>query len=527
MAEPDALPPTIPAALTRAARVHGSTEALVDGDLRLDFVGLAVAVEEAAKGLIAAGIGPGDRVGIWAPNIGEWVVASLAVHTVGAVVVTINTRFKGSEAGYVLEKSGARMLLTVNGFLDVDYVSMLRDAGVPACVEQLVVLRGDVPDGTTAWSDLVAGGATVDSSEVSSRAHAVTADTMSDIIFTSGTTGKPKGAMLAHGASVRAYDAWSDVVGLQPGDRYLIINPFFHCFGLKAGILACLLKGATIVPHAVFDVPSVMQRVGEERITMLPGAPAIYQTILDHPDLDRYDLSTLRLAVTGAATVPVEMIRRMRKELPFQNIVTGYGLTEMHGIATMCRHDDDDETIANTAGRPIPDTELRIVDQDGKDLPAGEPGEVLLRGYNRMLGYFDEPEASATTIDADGWLSTGDIGFVDDRGNLKVTDRIKDMFITGGFNAYPAEIENILMTHPAVGQVAVIGVPDHRMGEVGMAWIVPRPGADVDADEIVAWSREHMANYKVPRRVELVDALPLNASGKVLKFELRDRAASA
>jgi acyl-CoA synthetase (AMP-forming)/AMP-acid ligase II len=522
----DELPATIPGALTRAARFHGPTEALVDGDVRLDFAGLAFAVEEAAQGLIAAGIEPGDRVGIWAPNIGEWVVASLAVHTVGAVVVTINTRFKGSEAGYVLEKSGARMLLTVSGFLDTDYVSMLRDAGVPAGIEQIVVLRGDVPDGTTAWADVVAGGSSVGSAAVSERAHGIAADSMSDIIFTSGTTGKPKGAMLAHGPSVRAYDAWSDVVGLQPGDRYLIINPFFHCFGLKAGILACLLKGATIVPHAVFDVPSVMQRVSEERITMLPGAPAIYQTILDHPDLDRYDLSTLRLAVTGAATVPVEMIRRMRKELPFENIVTGYGLTEMHGIATMCRHDDDDETIANTAGRPIPDTELRIVDNDGTDLPAGQPGEVLLRGYNRMLGYFDEPEASAATIDADGWLSTGDIGFVDDRGNLKVTDRIKDMFITGGFNAYPAEIENILMTHPAVGQVAVIGIPDHRMGEVGMAWIVPRPGVDVDADELIAWSREHMANYKVPRRVELVDALPLNASGKVLKFELRDRAAS-
>jgi acyl-CoA synthetase (AMP-forming)/AMP-acid ligase II len=523
----DQPPSTIPATLTRVAAQHPTTEALVDGDVRLDFAGLALAVEEAAKGLLAAGIDTGDRVAIWAPNIGEWVVASLAAHTIGAVVVTINTRFKGSEAAYVLEKSGARMLLTVNGFLDVDYVSMLRDAGVPAGIEQIVVLRGDVPDGTVAWTDVVAGGAAVDGAEVSARAHAIGPDTMSDIIFTSGTTGKPKGAMLAHGPSVRAYDAWSDVVGLQPGDRYLIVNPFFHCFGLKAGILACLLKGATIVPHAVFDVPSVMQRVTEERITMLPGAPAIYQTILDHPDLGSYDLSTLRLAVTGAATVPVEMIRRMRKELPFENIVTGYGLTEMHGIATMCRHDDDDETIANTAGRSIPDTELRIVDQDGTDLPAGQPGEVLLRGYNVMLGYFDEPEASAATIRPDGWLATGDIGFVDDRGNLKVTDRIKDMFITGGFNAYPAEIENILMEHPAVGQVAVIGVPDHRMGEVGMAWIVPRPGAAVDADEIVAWSREHMANYKVPRRVELVDALPLNASGKVLKFELRDRAADA
>jgi acyl-CoA synthetase (AMP-forming)/AMP-acid ligase II len=231
------------------------------------------------------------------------------------------------------------------------------------------------------------------------------------------------------------------------------------------------------------------------------------------------------LAVTGSATVPVEMIRRMRRELPFQNIVTGYGLTETHGISTMCRHDDDDETIAFTAGRPIPGMELRIVDDKGRDLAVGQPGEVLLRGYNLMTGYYDEPEATATTISADGWLATGDIGVVDDRGNLRITDRSKDMFITGGFNAYPAEIENILMNHPGIGQVAVIGIPDHRMGEVGMAWVVPRSGVQLDPDEIIAWARENMANFKAPRRVAIVDALPLNASGKVLKFELRTMAA--
>ena len=330
--------------------------------------------------------------------------------------------------------------------------------------------------------------------------------------------------MLRHGASVRAYDTWADVVGLRHGDRYLIINPFFHAFGLKAGILASLIKGATIIPHAVFDVPSVMQRVAEERVSMLPGPPAIYQTILDHPDLASFDLSTLRLAVTGSATVPVEMIRRMRRELPFQNIVTGYGLTETHGISTMCRHDDDDETIAYTAGRPIPGMELRIVDDKGRDLAVGQPGEVLLRGYNLMTGYYDEPEATATTISADGWLATGDIGVVDDRGNLRITDRSKDMFITGGFNAYPAEIENILMNHPGIGQVAVIGIPDHRLGEVGMAWVVPRSGVQLEPDEIIAWARENMANFKAPRRVAIVDALPLNASGKVLKFELRTMA---
>ncbi len=521
--EPD-LPTTIPATLARAVERYGSSEALVDESLRLDYPALAARVDEAARGLIASGIVPGDRVGIWAPNIAEWVIASLAVHTTGAALVTLNTRFKGHEAAYILAKSGARMLLTVNGFLGFDYVAMLREAGVPDTLEEIVVLRGDLPDGTTAWQDLLDRSSRTEVDAARKRAAAIGPDDLSDILFTSGTTGKPKGAMLRHGASVRAYDTWADVVGLRHGDRYLIINPFFHAFGLKAGILASLIKGATIIPHAVFDVPSVMQRVAEERVSMLPGPPAIYQTILDHPDLASFDLSTLRLAVTGSATVPVEMIRRMRRELPFQNIVTGYGLTETHGISTMCRHDDDDETIAYTAGRPIPGMELRIVDDKGRDLAVGQPGEVLLRGYNLMTGYYDEPEATATTISADGWLATGDIGVVDDRGNLRITDRSKDMFITGGFNAYPAEIENILMNHPGIGQVAVIGIPDHRLGEVGMAWVVPRSGVQLEPDEIIAWARENMANFKAPRRVAIVDALPLNASGKVLKFELRTMA---
>jgi acyl-CoA synthetase (AMP-forming)/AMP-acid ligase II len=385
----------------------------------------------------------------------------------------------------------------------------------------VIVLQGPAPAGTTSWADFLARASSVSADVTAERAAAVGPDDISDILFTSGTTGAPKGAMLRHGAGVRAYTAWAEVVGLQQGDRYLIVNPFFHAFGLKAGILACVLKGATIVPHPVFDVPSVMRRVDEERITMLPGPPAIYQTILDHPDLASFDLSSLRLAVTGAATVPVEMIRRMRSELTFKTIVTGYGLTETTGIATMCRHDDDPETIARTAGRAIPDTEVRVVSDSGDAVPVGTPGEVVVRGYHVMSGYYGDPGATAATIDADGWLHTGDIGVLDSRGNLKITDRTKDMFIVGGFNAYPAEIENMIMRHPSVGQVAVVGVPDHRLGEVGRAFVVPRAGAVVDEAELIAWCRTEMANYKVPRTITILDALPLNASGKVLKYQLR------
>jgi HIP---CoA ligase len=532
-------PRTIPAVVERAAARFGRREALVDVDIhgdirgdgdgirRLSFAELARASDEAARAYVAHGIEPGDRVAIWAPNIAEWVIAALAAYRAGGVVTTVNTRFKGPEAAHVIETAGARLLVTVTDFLDTDHLALLAAVGPPSCLERTVVLRGPVPQGSIGWEDFLARGADVDPAVVAARARAIAPDDVSTVIFTSGTTGAPKGAMLRHGASVRAFSAWGTIVGLREGDRYLVVNPFFHTFGLKAGILACLLTGATIVPHPVFDVPSVVRRIEQERITMLPGAPAMYQMILDHPDVDRFDLSSLRLAVTGAATVPVEMIRRMASELAFTNIVTGYGLTESTGVVTMCRHTDDPETIANTAGRPIPDVEVRAVDDDGAEVPVGEPGEVVVRGYNVMAGYIGDPEATAATIDADGWLHTGDIGVFDEAGNLKITDRLKDMFIVGGFNAYPAEIENALMDHPAVGQVAVIGVPDDRLGEVAKAFVVPRAGATVDEAAVIAWCRERMANYKVPRSVDVVGALPLNASGKVLKYVLRGQAARA
>ncbi|MCC5952770.1 MAG: fatty acid--CoA ligase family protein [Acidimicrobiia bacterium] len=515
---------TVAELVVRAADRFGATEALVDGELRLTFAELAAEVDRAARGLIGSGIQPGDRVAIWAPNCAEWAIAALGIHTAGAVLIPLNTRFKGPEATDILRRSGARLLLCVTDFLDTDYVALLGDRTALPDLAEICALRGGTGGANLSWEALLARAQDVDPDAAHRRAAALAGTDICDILFTSGTTGAPKGAMLRHGASVRAFDDWASVVGLTHGDRYLIVNPFFHAFGLKAGILACLAKGATIIPHPVFDVPSVMARVAAERVTMLPGPPAIYQTILDHPDLGEYDLSSLRLAVTGAATVPVELIRRMRSELTFRTIVTGYGLTEATGIATMCRHDDDLETIATTAGRAIPDVEVRVVDDEGGEVARGEPGEVVLRGYNVMAGYLDDPEATAATIDADGWLHTGDIGVMDEAGNVRITDRRKDMYIVGGFNAYPAEIEQMMAEHPAVGQVAVVGIPDERLGEVGMAWVVLRPGAEVDEATLVAWCRGRMANYKVPRRVRFVDALPLNASGKVLKFELRARA---
>ena len=517
---------TIPAVLYDAAEQFGDLEAVVDGAERVSFAGLAVAVTEVARALIASGVEPGDRVAIWAPNSLDWIVTSFAIYASGAILVPLNTRFKGAEAGHVLRTAEVRLLFTVTDFLGTDYVRMLDDITGLDALAEIVVMHGAAPDGTTPWGSFAGRAATAPVESVDRRRSAVGPDDTCDVIFTSGTTGAPKGAMLTHGASVRTYVEWADLVGLRRGDRYLVVYPFFHTAGLKSGVLASVLTGSTVVPHAVFDVASLAERVREESITMLPGPPAVFQSMLNDPETRFHDLATLRLAVTGAASVPVELIRRMREELPFETIVTGYGLTETTGTVTMCRHDDPPEVIALTVGRPLPGIELRIVDDDDIDLAGGQAGEVLVRGFNVMKGYFNDPAATDQAIDADGWLRTGDVGFVDAGGNLHITDRKKDMFIVGGFNAYPAEIEGIILGRGDVAQVAVVGVPDERMGEVGCAFIVPRAGQVIDVDEFLAWCRDRMANFKVPRRVEVVESLPLNPSGKVMKFQLRDRAAA-
>ncbi len=511
------LPATIPEVLTQAAAARPDLPAVVDGDVALTTRELALRVDDAARALCASGVEPGDAVAIWAPNSWRWMVAALAVHAAGGVLVPINTRYKRDEAAYVLGRSRARVLFTVTGFLGADYVDMLsgRDADLPE-LDTIVVMDGKITGRAIGWD-----GFHTRASGWPPLHRTVAPNDLCDVMFTSGTTGNPKGVLCTHGQSVRVFRDWAELVGLRAGDRYLVVAPFFHTFGYKAGWLAALMTGATVYPQASFDAGEVIARIARERITVLPGPPTLYLSMLAHPARAGADLSSLRLAVTGAAVVPVEMIRRMGSELGFTTVLTGYGLTESTGVVTLCRAGDDAETVAHTCGRAIPGVEVAVVDDTGRPLAPGEPGEVVARGYNIMRGYLDDPDATAAAIDRDGWLRTGDIGVLDARGYLKITDRKKDMFIVGGFNAYPAEIENTLLRHPAIAQVAVVGTPDERLGEVGVAFVVPRPGATIDLPELCAWSREHMANYKVPRRFEVIDALPLNASGKVVKGELR------
>ncbi|WP_405979316.1 FadD3 family acyl-CoA ligase [Streptomyces sp. NBC_00158] len=524
---------TVAALVRDAAERYGDREAVVDGRTRITYAELGARVERAAAACIAAGTGPGDRVAVWAPNTLEWIVSALGAVTAGAVLVPLNTRFKGAEAAYVLARSRARLLFVTGTFLGTSYVASLRRAaaegtgtgplpGLPH-LDQVVVLADDAPEAFRTWKDFLAGGDAVPAAAVRERAGAIRPDTPSDIIFTSGTTGRPKGAVITHAQTLRCYAVWSELAGLREGDRYLIVNPFFHTFGYKAGIIACLMRGATMVPQPVFNVDTVLANIAAERISVLPGPPTLHQSLLDHPQRDHHDLSALRLVVTGAAVVPLQLVERLRAELRIATVLTAYGLSEAGGIVTMCRRDDPAETVAATSGRPIPDTEVRVTAADGAALPAGRPGEVLVRGHHVMRGYFEDPEGTAAAITPDGWLRTGDVGVLDAAGNLRITDRIKDMFIVGGFNAYPAEIEQLLGLHPDIADVAVVGVPDPRLGEVGKAYAVRRPGSTLTADDLIAWSRREMANYKVPRQVEFVAALPRNASGKVLKTELRTR----
>jgi acyl-CoA synthetase (AMP-forming)/AMP-acid ligase II len=508
-----------------AARRFGDALAVVDAGRRVSFRELEVDFRKVSAALLASGIRRGERVAIWAPNRYEWLVAALGLLGAGAALVPVNTRFKRNEVRYILARSGARVVFSVGEFLGMDYAATLAELRPQLPDLRLVVGLDGAAKADQPLESFARLGRSLGSGELDACIAGVRGDDVCDVLFTSGTTGSPKGVLMTHAQTLRQFHDWCEMTGLAEGDRYVVVNPFFHMFGYKAGCLPSLMRGATLYPKAVFDVDDVLRTVSAERVSVLPGPPTLYQAILDHPQRKRFDLSSLRIAVTGSADIPVELIRRLREELPFRKIITGYGLTEA-GTVTGTAPEDDFETIATTVGRARPGLELRIADDAGAALPVGEAGEVLVRGYSVMRGYLDDPAETARAIDPDGWLHTGDLGVLDARGYLRIVGRKKDMYIVGGFNAYPAEIENLLLGHPAVSRAAVVGMPDARLGEVGMAFVVPVPGAELRPGELIEWARSAMANYKVPRAVEIVSELPLNAAGKVEKDVLRARAAA-
>jgi acyl-CoA synthetase (AMP-forming)/AMP-acid ligase II len=541
-------PQTLCALLDESSKRYGDHLAVIDGPVRMSYAELAEQVRTMARGLMAAGVQAGDRVAIWLPNTAHWLVAALGAHSAGASLVPMNTRYTGYEALDVLQRTGARVIFLPDRFLGVDYLAALREADAnrsepavagasdPGPVQGLdqLTLAVQVPlaDGTrdrgaahgvTSWEDLLArAGETTEQAAVD-RAARVEADDVADIIFTSGTTGSPKGAVSTHRQTIAVAEAWAERGQVTDGDVYMIIAPFFHTFGYKAGWVVALLRGAVILPQLTFEIDRVVDQIERQRVTILPGPPTIFQELLAHPQRDQRDLSSLRLAVTGSAMVPVVLIERMWTELTFETILTAYGLSEAV-VATMCRPGDDAETISGTSGCPAADFEIRIADADGREMEPGNDGEIQLRGPNVMVGYLDDPASTRAAIEPDGWLHTGDIGHLDKRGYLTITDRLKDMFTVGGFNVYPAEVENVIMRLGAVADCAVVGRPDERLGEVGVAYVVTGPAQSLSEQEVMAHCRERLANFKVPRQVLFVAKLPRNAGGKVLKRDLREQA---
>jgi acyl-CoA synthetase (AMP-forming)/AMP-acid ligase II len=528
------LPQSLPALIEQSAHGFGERLAIIDGATRLSYRELAALVGRTTRALIASGVRPGDRVSVWSPNTFHWIAAALGAHGAGATLVPLNTRFTGAEAHDILSRTATRVLFVPDRFLGKDYLETLRNAdsavaraGQPvdalASIELVVQIpvegrsgaRADDPHVVT-WEQLLARADTDTHSTPS-----VSGEDVSDFLFTSGTTGRPKGAMSSHRQTIAVAAAWAERARVTTRDVYLIINPFFHSFGYKAGWVVSLLRGATIVPQLKFDVDLALATVERERVTILPGPPTLFHSLLAHPRRADYDLSSLRLAVTGSAPVPIALVDRMREELTFEEIITAYGLSEAV-VVTMCRPGDDPETISRTSGCATADFELRIADDGGRTLGPGEDGEIQLRGPNVMLGYLDDPSATEAAFTADGWFKTGDVGHLDQRHYLTITDRLKDMYTCGGFNVYPAEVENALLRLDAVVECAVVGYPDERLGEVGLAFVVTDGAQQLREDEVIEHCRGLLANFKVPRRVVFLDELPHSAAGKVLKRELRE-----
>ncbi|VXC27264.1 AMP-binding protein [Aeromicrobium sp. 9AM] len=499
---------TVPGLVRRAAEEYGDAVACAMDGRSLTFTELHDRVRHTAAAYLKHRM-PGGRVVLWAPNSIDWIVAALAVTYAGGTLVPANSRYTAHEVADLVDRTGAALVIVADGFLGRTQITDLRALSPTARIIDLA----DV-------GILAEGVDELDLATVEAVADAVAPDDIADILFTSGTSGRPKGVLSAHRQTVAAAAAWSAVGEVTRADRYLVISPFFHSYGYKVGVLVGLLHGCALFPMATFDPEAALGLIESERITMVPGAPAIFLGLLESPAFPATDTSSLRFANTGAANVPVTLVERLQRELSFDLVVTAFGMTECV-VATMCRRGDSDETVATTCGRAIDGMETAIADPEtGEHLPPGTEGELLLRGSQVMQGYLDDPAATAEAIDAAGWLHTGDVGVLDADGYLRITDRLKDMYICGGFNVYPAEVEQALGRLDGVVDVAVVGAPDERLGEVGKAFVVRREGGP-DADAVITYARERLANFKVPREVVFVDALPRNLSGKVLKTELR------
>ncbi len=517
---------TIGGNLERTVTLHGDREALVDvtSGRRWTYTELLTDVDAVAKGLLAKGVAPGDRIGIWAPNCPEWTILQFATARIGAVLVNVNPAYRSHELTYVARHSGMTMLVSALAHKTSDYRVMVEEVrpDCPSLTE--VVYIGD-----TSWDALAAAGTAVTDDELAARGNELMPDDAINIQYTSGTTGFPKGATLSHHNILNNGYFVGEMIRYTEQDRICIPVPFYHCFGMVMGTLAATSHGACmVIPAPSFEPVATLQAVVDERCTSLYGVPTMFIAELGLPDFADYDLSSLRTGIMAGSTCPVEVMKRVVAEMNMSEVAISYGMTETSPVSTMTRADDDLARRTETVGRSMPHIESKVVDPvTGVPLPRGEAGELCTRGYSVMLGYWEEPDKTAEAIDSARWMHTGDLATMDEDDYVTIVGRIKDLVIRGGENVYPREVEEFLYTHPSIADVQVIGVPDDTYGEELMAWVVLEAGLEtLTADEVREFARGKLAHYKIPRYVHVTESFPMTVTGKVRKVEMRELAAT-
>ena len=530
---------TIGGFFDRVANEHPNNSALVLRHQNVDWTysELQQRVDQLAAGLISLGIEPGDRVGIWGPNSAEWVLTQLATAKMGAIMVCINPAYRLYELEYALNKVECKALITDEQFKTSDYLGMLNtlapeleqcvpgqlDAAKLPHLKHVIRMGTEKSPGMFNFDDICAGASADDFSVLADLQGKLKPDDAINIQFTSGTTGNPKGATLSHCNILNNGYLTGEAMRLTPADKLCIPVPLYHCFGMVLAVLACISHGSTMVfPGEAFDPEQTLQTVQDEQCTALHGVPTMFITELDHPNFRRFDLSSLRTGIMAGAPCPVEVMKRVISEMHMQDILIAYGQTELSPINNMTLPDDSLERRTETVGRAMPWVEIKIIDEAGHVVPVGQKGEICTRGYSVMQGYWNDPEKTAETIDASGWLHSGDIATMDASGYVRIVGRIKDMIIRGGENIYPREVEEFLYQHPAISEVQVFGIPDEKMGEEVCAWIQLNEGADLTADDVKAYCKDQITHFKVPRHIRFVSEYPMTVTGKIQKFVMRD-----
>ena len=532
---------TLGAIFDRVAAKYPKQEALVSGKQRMTYDTYIDRVNSMANALLKMGVKKGDKVAIWMSNIPEWLYAHFACLKIGAPIIPLNTRYKSHELEYILKQSDSTTLFVMDHFLKIDFIPMiyevcpelkeckpgeLKCAKLPQLKRVIMVSEQEYP-GCLRYNEVLESGKDYASSgELKAAQEAIDPEDVYIIPYTSGTTGFPKGVVTTHDQYIRIVSAFSERFQMTEKDRILVVSPFNHNMGNMTGMTLGACHGACILPMEQFDPGEALRLIEEEKCSNFSGAPTMYIMMMDHADFPKRDTTSIKSCIIGGADVSPDLVRAIMDKMGIKDVISAYGMTENTGISTCSRRGDPVELIANTAGKLMHDgCELKIMAPDtGEEVLPGTQGEIRTRGWYVMKEYYKRPEETAKAFDSKGWYHTGDLGTMDENGYIKITGRLKDMFITGGVNAYPAEIESFLMTYPKASMVSVVGVPDRRMGEVAMVFIKLKEGETATEEEIIKFSREKMANYKAPRYVKFVDDFPMTASGKIQKFILKDNA---